>query len=304
MLVPVRFGFHEFIVSAMFSLVVFAAAPSCSLLLNEDAKQCEEDRDCARFPNAVCNRNAGICIARPTFMTSTGGAAGTTGFQPADAGQFGSSGGGGPGSTGGNSGRNGFSGASGAQDAGVAATGGRHECPDLDRNGVLDCKESLVINSDFRTGVEGWTPELDMRQGFASSGSDGLPASGAIAVINASQSDTALGSTMGGAKQCLPATGPTTYDIFLQTLVAPNPDGLTSSGAAFQFFPLADCSGVPSGTFMLPLADVNLTGWRVLQGRMAIPAGTRSLLVRLVVLKPFKQAATQALFDNVLVKVH
>jgi hypothetical protein len=176
------------------------------------------------------------------------------------------------------------------------------ECPDLDGNVVLDCKESLIINPDFKTGLDGWTAELNMTQSFASIDGNGNPSSGSIAVTNASQSDTALGSVMGGSKQCVPTAGLTGYDLYLETLFVPSLDGFTSSGAAFEFYSTMDCSGAANGSFMPPLADSNLSGWRILQGIVSTPGNTRSMLVRLVVLKPFKQAPTQALFDNILLK--
>jgi hypothetical protein len=176
------------------------------------------------------------------------------------------------------------------------------ECPDLDGNGILDCKESLVTNPDFKVGLAGWTPELNMTQEFSSTDGDGNPASGSIAVTNASRSDTTVGSTIGGSEMCLLAAELTSYSLYMQTFFAPGSSGLASAGAAFRFFATADCSGAINGTFMPPLADSNPSGWRVLQSSIPTPGSTRSMSIRVVVLKPFNQAPAQALFDNILIK--
>lgn len=293
------------IFAAGFWLVTALAVVSCSLVLNDDGKQCQEERDCARFPNAVCNKNAGICIARPFFPDAAAGMAGFAGV-------------GGPAGSGGNGGAavappvdggplvldGGRPTGTGGQvgGGGGAAGGSVRECPDLDDNGVADCRESLVTNPDFKQGIDGWTPESDMRQYFQVKDGDGNAASGALAVVNASRSDSAPGFTIGGSRQCVTAPGPNTYEMYLQALIGPTAGGMSSAGATLQFYSAANCAGQPSGAFMPSWIDASTTGWRVMHGVVATPAGTRSILVRLVVVKPMNQAPTEAWFDNMLLK--
>ncbi len=295
---------------------------SCSLLLKGDETQCNSDSDCARFPNTACNRGAGVCVARiiTTISNATGGVPSGTSTNPTgsqDAGFPGRDASGTePGVTGGSTERTTDGAADGpaievstgdAADAGAAdgvRTGdlAARECPDLDGNGILDCKESLVTNPDFKAGLVGWTPELNMAQGFSSTDGDGNPASGSIAVTNASQSDATFGSTIGGSEMCLPAGELTRYRLYVQTFFAPGASGLASAGAAFRFFATEDCSGLPNGAFMPPLAQSNPSGWRTLQSSVPTPGNTRSMAMRLVVLKPFSLPPAQAQFDNILLK--
>lgn len=289
---PARLG-RVFVVAAWW--IIAGPLGACSLLLDSDEVQCGADVDCARFSNAMCDRVMRLCVARNVTPSPipTGDAGTDTSVSSADAALV-------------------IPADAGTQNADSQGTVDRTpdasetqpytggECPDLNADGILDCKESLVMNPDFRAGLTGWTAELNMRQAFPSMDAMGNPASGSIAVTNANQSDTAVGSTMGGSGQCIPVMGAGTFDLYVQTLVAV--DGYTSSGVVLQFYPSADCSGSLNGSFMPGLADQNISGWRVLQSIITTPAATRSILLRLVVLKPFKQAPTQALFDNVLLK--
>jgi hypothetical protein len=272
--------------------------PACSLLLSSDAIQCRADADCARFPGTICEVGAGICVAAP----------------PSDAGPFAMSDAvmddaGSPaveGALGVEAGGGGAAGADGA--GGEAGTGGRMglPCPDLDGNGVLDCFESLVTNPDFRTGIAGWTSELGMTQSFRSSdgAGDGAgnPASGSLSVTNPIQSDAASGLTMGGSNQCLPASGPPSYDLYLEVAVPGGADSFVEAGDAVAFFPTSDCTGPAIDSAPPTLVDQTVTGWQVLHDIIRPSPGTVSLLVRLVVAKPFTQAASQAQFDNILFK--
>lgn len=298
--------------TTVFCLAVAATSSwSCSLLLKGDEAQCQSNSDCARFPNASCNRGAGVCVAR---VTSTPG----TSSQPTNVGSIGKDGSAADTAEAGGSAARNPDGAAASDAIGIEAIGrpidatvpdvGRsgdlagRECPDLDGNGILDCKESLVTNPDFKSGFEGWTPEVGMLEGFSPNDGDGNPASGSMIVTNGSRSEAAVGSTMGGSGTCVPVTGLTSYGLYLQTFFPSGAIGSAFAGVALRFFASEDCSGPLAGTFMPPLAAPDPSGWRVLQSTAQTPGGTRSMLLRLVILKPFDQPPLQALFDNVLLR--
>jgi hypothetical protein len=173
------------------------------------------------------------------------------------------------------------------------------ECADLDGNGTLDCKESLVKNPDFRTGVEEWTKEVaEVGLAFAMSDGDGNGSSGSIAVTNGVIAD-ADGMSTAGARQCLPiaAAG---YDVAAQVFV-PNGQGGVRATVNVQFYIDADCKGVIAGFYASdPISNVD--SWISVSGMAAAPRGTKSMAMRLAVVKPFRQTPTKVLFDNVLLR--
>lgn len=175
------------------------------------------------------------------------------------------------------------------------------ECADLDGNGVLDCKETVLANPDFPSDILGWTTELEVAQTFVRDDGDGNMRSGAIAVSNGTTRDIA-GATMAGSRQCVAAASGAAYRLIAQTRIpGPKVDGV-SAGVYIQYYRSVGCAGDPAGTYAGPLVDA-VDAWRPVEGLATAPAGARSMSVRLVVVKPFRAAPARALFDNVLLKV-
>lgn len=270
------------------------ASPACSLLLHDDATQCHTNGDCARFPGTLCDQGQGICVTGS--FPGTGGQGG----RAAGTGGAGNSGHGGAMSLPATGGQGGA--ASSAGGAGGAPQPSSDGCPDLDGNGVRDCLESLVPNSDFAAGVGEWAPEAGITQSFSSSDGKGDPRSGALSITNPIQSSTASGLTMAGTTLCLPDAAASAYDVYLEVSVGPASDGVVQGGITFGFYPTADCSGAASAMAPTTLLDQTVTGWRLVQEIIRPGQGTHSLLVRLVVVKPFDEASAGASFDNLLVR--
>jgi hypothetical protein len=264
-------------------------SPACSLLLDDDATQCHANGDCARFPGTLCDQGQGICVTG--FLAGAGGR---------------SAGGSGGAANVGNGGAPALPAAGGqgglAAGAGGAPAPSSAGCPDLDGNGVRDCLESLVPNADFAAGLAGWTAEPGITQSFSSSDGKGDPRSGALAITNPNRSPMTPGLTMAGSALCLPDTSAAAYDVYLEVAVGPASDGVVQGGITFAFHDSADCSGAPSGMAPATLLDQTLTGWRLVQEIIRPGQGTRSLLVRLVVVKPFDEASAGASFDNILIR--
>ena len=263
--------------SALAALLLSA----CSVLLNSDGVQCNSDADCVRFPNAVCNRTTNLCIGRPIFSMPL--PMGVSDAAP--------------------QGQDGDSRATGPVADGAAADVHSVECPDLNGNAVLDCKESLVANPSFRSDLAGWTAEVDTQQTLIARDGQDNPTSASMVVINARHSDSDLGSTMGGSVQCVRATDAGSYDFAVQALAMPSPATMVWGGVAFVFFTSPDCSGASNGAYSPTLSSADTAGWQVLRGIVSPPFGTKSMMLRLVVVKPFKQQPSAAIFDNVLLKL-
>ena len=270
-------------------------SPACSLLLHDDATQCRQNGDCARFPGTLCDQGQGICVTG--FFPSTGGQGGH--LSTGTGGTLNPGNGGASPATGGQGGQS-----SGTAGAGGAASPTSDGCPDLDGNGIRDCVESLVPNADFASGIAGWTPETGITQSFSSSDGKGDPHSGSLAITNPIQSQMASGLTMAGSSLCLPNTTASAYDVYLQVSVGPASDGVAQGGITFNFYPTADCSGDPSGMAPTTLLDQTISGWRLVQEIIRPGQGTHSLSMRLVVVKPFDELSAQVGFDNLLVRVH
>lgn len=174
------------------------------------------------------------------------------------------------------------------------------ECPDLDGNGTLDCKESLVMNPDFKSNVQGWTAEVDVTAAFATGDGDGNKQSGSMVVTNSIRSN-GEGSSMAGARQCIAAMPGKSYALHGQMFIIGGQGMGAQAGVSLQFFAGAGCTGARTGGYTSTLVDrPNL--WQVVQGVAAAPAMAGSVEVRLVVVKSFKQDPIRVLFDNILIK--
>jgi hypothetical protein len=99
------------------------------------------------------------------------------------------------------------------------------------------------------------------------------------------------------ASQCVAVTGGAPTFASVKARLAGSAAGQAALG--LTYFASDDCSGSFAGTFSSQAASP--TEWQTLVGVPQVPANVRSLLVRLVVLRPAGQSAAEALFDDVVV---
>jgi hypothetical protein len=181
---------------------------------------------------------------------------------------------------------------------------GANGCPDLDGNGVGDCTETLVMNPGFDTNTASWAAEPGVVISWDGAGDLAQKSgSGALAVLSKTVSQTAPGWFMAGAVQCMPVDPTQTYDFAAELSVGANNGG--GSGLLGMFFyTSSDCSGSVMGTFMS--SQVTATGMceslTILSHTP--PAGSASVALRLVSIKPFSEPPLTVEFDNVLFKKH
>jgi hypothetical protein len=171
--------------------------------------------------------------------------------------------------------------------------------PDLDGNGMLDCRETMTANADFARDGAGWDAEVGATLAWDARDAEAHAGSGSLAVTNTASSNVAS-SSMAGGRRCLPVAGGTVYRLLAQVMMPAGQPSATA-GLAAAFHASADCSGPLLAAVPLPLAS-KLDVWSLLTADAQAPAVARSLQVRLVVVKPFTQPAVRALFDNVLVR--
>jgi hypothetical protein len=229
------------------------------------------------------------------------GGAGSAGGRGGGGGDAGS-GGGGAGSGGGSAGSGGAAAGSSGGQAGSVVAGG---CPDLDQDGIADCRETLVANPGFDDGVTSWTAAPGGTVSWTSLDGTSNPASGAIAVTNVdtNPSHVVNGWVTGGVSQCIPVSAGSQYEVAVQAEL-PSGQGSGWAGFILDYYLAAGCAGLPFPfPFLSP--EVTTTGsWQTVSGTTTqIPLGVVSVAVRLVVAKPPAQTSLEGLFDNVLVRV-
>jgi hypothetical protein len=227
-----------------------------------------------------------------------GGEDGATG---GSSGQGGSSTRGGTGGTAEQGGSGGSSAQGGSSSGGSSAGGGgpRTRCPDLDVNGVLDCDETLVENPTFDSDVLPWIGETSIAVDWRDTDAHGVTESGSISVENRTDVDQS-GSSLLAARQCVPVLGNTVYNFAVEVSVPA--DSMNAQGGMILFFydgPV--CTGDLADT---PLVSnfVNSSEWTVAQKTYLTPVSAKSVMVRLVSQKMFRDPPTRVFYDNVLVR--
>jgi hypothetical protein len=106
------------------------------------------------------------------------------------------------------------------------------------------------------------------------------------------------GWATGAASQCLPAWGEKQFELGARAFI-PTGQGGGTAQVSLAMFGNDDCAGSFMGT-TAPALSTQAGSWQVLHSSVTLPAGTRSVLVRLALAKPGTQASLQANFDDVL----
>jgi len=168
---------------------------------------------------------------------------------------------------------------------------------DVDKNGVLDCEETLIKNGEFRTDTSGWNLEAEVTKEFFGLDADQSSSSGAVRVSNTLVADSPA-TTMSGISQCVAVVPGAKYLLFTQAFI-PVGQGNGFAANSLFFFSNASCKGFLVDVFTSDTSSV-LNTWTKSISRPVAPTTAQSVLVRLVVGKPFRQPGLQVLFDNVL----
>lgn len=217
-------------------------------------------------------------------------------------------GGGGSSSTSGSGGAGGSvlagNGGSGSGTAGTSAgssgTGGKPDdspCGDLDQNSVQDCQETLAKNAAFDSNVDQWLADPGVTKAWRlDEARDGMPSGGLSVTFTTGGASS--GWALGAVGQCLPAWTDEEFEVGARCLV-PADQGGGSAQLSLAIFAEDDCKGslLESRT---PVLSAQIGSWRALHGSVKMPAGTRSVLVRLAAAKPGPQTTLEVHFDDIL----
>lgn len=172
-------------------------------------------------------------------------------------------------------------------------------CPDLDGSGVSDCEETIVENASFSNGYLPWTPEADILLGWRPEDASAAEQPGLVTLTSARVLNSDSLATA-GVSQCVTVNEIGAF-VFSAHLFIPREQGGGSASLGALFFATENCSDAAIGAFMAPvLATVG--EWVVSAADAQVPFGTRSISVRLLTIKPFRQKSLEVLFDDVLVR--
>jgi len=248
-------------------------------------------------------------LALPLFVSS---AIGTTGASGAS----GNDGGGASGSagSGGRAHSSGGSGGAPVVTGGSPATGGAAgqgpsggaagapelpplRCPDLNENQVADCDEpTLAQNSAFNQNLGGWLADPDITQEWAGTDANRFATSGSIQLTFTRFSDTSDGLIGAATSQCLSVMGGSRYDVAVQAFIKSG-QAEAQAGLVVVWFSEDVCaSQVSAVSSYKPFTN----SWTTLTADSTAPATAKSALIRLMAVKPWKQASVQVCFDNLL----
>lgn len=182
---------------------------------------------------------------------------------------------------------------------GEAGAGNDPGCPDLDDNSVADCEETLVQNASFDVNLNGWHEESNALGSWEHEDALDHDASGSATITNRTFYEDREGQVMRGLWQCVPASAATSYRLLTQVRIS-GEAGQVWGGLSVSFYDAPDCTGnvVTASTPMLGTT----TDWSMTEARAEAATNTQSMLVRLVVNKPYSAPAVTVDFDNVLIR--
>jgi hypothetical protein len=170
-------------------------------------------------------------------------------------------------------------------------------CPDLDGNFVFDCDETIAKNYAFDQDTSDWSTETNLVVTWQPIDADSHSDSGSLSVQDTFTSDID-GSLMLGARQCIPVSEQATYAFAVEVSV---PDGATGTTAGFQLLVYNDDNCMGSLVDIASSDVVRGSSWNVVALTKLTPKFAKSVVMRLVSLKPYREAPNGVLFDNVLV---
>lgn len=180
---------------------------------------------------------------------------------------------------------------------GEGGAGNDAACPDLDENGVADCDETLVSNATFDSNLNDWHEEPNALGHWSDDDALDHAASGSANITNRGYLEHSEGQITRGLWQCIPASGGAKYRLLAQVRIL---DEQGQGGVNVEFYDGAQCTGnaVSASTPLLGTTS----DWQLTQTQAEAPANARTMLVRLVVNKPFNGPESTVDFDNVLIR--
>jgi hypothetical protein len=165
---------------------------------------------------------------------------------------------------------------------------------------VLDCDETMIEDPSFDSAmqIQSWVADSELELGWDEGDAHGSESSGSLVVENQAEYDQDNESML-GARQCIPVTGGAIYHFAAQVSVADDA-GEGRGGIQVTVYDLPACAGEVVRTFTT--SPVKGSAWKANQVTYISPPTAKSLAMRLVAIKPFRDAPLAVRFDNILVR--
>ncbi len=158
----------------------------------------------------------------------------------------------------------------------------------------------MIANSRFDLDAAHWQAGLSLTQAWDARDALGKANSGSLLVSNGLPTANGATLAMTGSEQCVEIVAESKYRVAARVFL-PSGQGGGEAGLNLWFFANSGCSG----TFLSaasPGTTALTNQWSVVGDQVYVPAGSRSVLLRLVAAKPVSQAKLDALFDDVLLQ--
>lgn len=161
--------------------------------------------------------------------------------------------------------------------------------------------EQLIIdNARFDNNATGWSPDGSSSRTWSNNDATANDASGSLSVTN-EYAGAGVGLSSAGSSQCLSLAARSGYHVCVDYRI----DGAAQAGAAagvnVVLFNEEDCKGTVSSNHTLPTAS-EIGDWHTLKAQLAAPplkSSFKSMLIKLVSVKPHEEAEQTVLFDNI-----
>ena len=175
-------------------------------------------------------------------------------------------------------------------------------CADLDTDGVADCSVTLVENAAFASDVSGWSPVGTSSLAWAAGNALADTPSG-CALLSAEGRSDIDGTALFRASQCVPVPAGQLVIAYANARVEASAAGGDTAQAELQvsFFDREGCVDKSSGYFTTPPSTA-VGEWVTIQAGGVSGSATKSALVELVGVKPYRADSLSACFDNVMLK--
>jgi len=162
--------------------------------------------------------------------------------------------------------------ATSAGSAGQAGSVFNGPCGDLNHDLIDDCSETLVQNSRFDTSASNWDAEPGLTVTWNVGDASGKASSGSLRLNH-----TGGAGTMIGARQCIPATEDTNYDVAARVMLSA---GQGQGGVNVYLFDDDACQGnIVTGN--TPIEGGESGKWTDLFGTLWVRGGVHSMYVAL-----------------------
>ena len=175
-------------------------------------------------------------------------------------------------------------------------------CADLDTDSVPDCSVTLVENAAFDRDVSGWSAVGTSSLAWADRNALADTPSG-CALLSAEGRSDIDGTALFRASQCVRVPAGQLVIAYANARVEASAAGGDAAQAELQvsFFDREGCVDKSNGYFTTPPSTA-VGEWVTIQAGGVSGSATKSALVELVGVKPYRADSLSACFDNVMLK--